>query len=40
MFPFRQTRSQTELGQCLFEVGLNVGWDQWRFAAPAHPNFE
>ena len=35
MFPFRQTRTQAEQGHRLF----NVGWDQWRFAAPAHHNF-
>jgi len=26
-------------GQCLFEAGQDVGWDQWRFAAPAHHQF-
>ena len=26
-------------GQCVFEVGQNVGWDQRRFAAPAHQQF-
>ena len=26
-------------GQCLFEVGQDVGWDQRRFAVPAHHDF-
>ena len=26
-------------GQCLFEFEQNVGWDQRRFAAPAHQQF-
>ena len=26
-------------GQCLFEAGPDVGWDQRRFAAPAHHDF-
>ncbi len=26
-------------GQCLFEAGQDVGWDQRRFAAPAHQQF-
>ncbi len=26
-------------GQCLFEAWPDVGWDQWRFAAPAHHDF-
>ena len=26
-------------GQCLFESGQDVGWDQRRFAAPAHQQF-
>ena len=26
-------------GQCHFEAGQDVGWDQRRFAAPAHQQF-
>jgi len=26
-------------GQGLFEAGQDVGWDQWRFAAPAYHQF-
>ena len=26
-------------GKCLFEAGQCVGWDQRRFAAPAHQQF-
>ena len=32
-------RTACPQGQCLFESEQDVGWDQRRFAAPAHQQF-
>ena len=35
----RVNETPVNRGQCSFEVGQDVGWDQRRFAAPAHHDF-